>query len=260
MGGSVSKQVILVDRDMKKYYLSPGSGMQRVPNLGVFDTEKLTGLEPGTIVEHAGEQLLCLETSVLDITSNLKRGPQVILPKDAAQIIIGCDIRSGSLVLEVGAGSGALTVMLAQSVFPNGKVTSYERNKNSVKLVKRNVQLAGYSDIVEVIEGDANDCTDEDVYDAVITDIPEPWELLPVMERAMRPGGFLCAYVPSMNQVELTVKALRNKRFLEVMTLETLQRTIVVGERGTRPDFQMLGHTGYLCFGRYGGEEWGRMK
>ena len=62
--------------------------------------------------------------------------------------------------------------------------------------------------------------------------------------------GHFCSYSPTMNQVEKTVKTLRKHNFIEIKTFETLQREIVVGERGVRPSFDMLGHTGYLTFAR----------
>ncbi|MCK4457684.1 MAG: tRNA methyltransferase, partial [Thermoplasmata archaeon] len=51
-------------------------------------------------------------------------------------------------------------------------------------------------------------------------------------------------------QVEKTVRELRDRPFVEIRTIETLEREMVVGEMGTRPSFKMLGHTGYLTFAR----------
>ena len=38
--------------------------------------------------------------------------------------------------------------------------------------------------------------------------------------------------------------------FIEVKTIENIQRNMVISEQGTRPSFKMLGHTGYLTFAR----------
>ena len=56
----------------------------------------------------------------------MPRGPQVIYPKDAAQIVHEGDIFPGARVLEAGAGSGALTLSLLRAVGPDGQVMSYE--------------------------------------------------------------------------------------------------------------------------------------
>ncbi|GIS45204.1 MAG: hypothetical protein Ct9H90mP17_0470 [Actinomycetota bacterium] len=42
----------------------------------------------------------------------MKRGPQIIYPKDISQIVIEANISSSSKVLEIGTGSGALTLYL----------------------------------------------------------------------------------------------------------------------------------------------------
>jgi tRNA (adenine57-N1/adenine58-N1)-methyltransferase len=43
---------------------------------------------------------------------------------------------------------------------------------------------------------------------------------------------------------------MRERRLSEVYSFETLQREIVVHEGGVRPCSEMIGHTGYLVFGR----------
>ena len=53
-----------------------------------------------------------------------------------------------------------------------------------------------------------------------------------------------------MNQAETVINAMRERGFSETHVLENIQRELVVGAGGTRPSFDMLGHTGYLCFGR----------
>ncbi|MCK5038163.1 MAG: methyltransferase domain-containing protein, partial [Thermoplasmata archaeon] len=163
-------------------------------------------------------------------------------------------IVSGYDVLEIGGGSGSLTMMMASAVMPDGKITSYEREPRSVKVIRKNLEISGLSPYVELREADAQDCEDVNLYDVVTTDMPEPWKIMDIIEKALKPGGHYCAYVPSMNQVEATVKCLRQRNFFDVRAQETLLRNIVVGEKGTRPDYQMLGHTGYLCFARYLGD------
>ena len=66
----------------------------------------------------------------------------------------------------------------------------------------------------------------------------------------MKPGGYLCAYSPLSSQVEKTVKEIKKYSFIEIKTIENIQRKMVVSENGMRPSFDMLGHTGYLTFAR----------
>jgi tRNA (adenine57-N1/adenine58-N1)-methyltransferase len=63
-------------------------------------------------------------------------------------------------------------------------------------------------------------------------------------------GGSIASYSPLISQVERTVNELRKYPFIEIKTIETLQREMVVSKQGTRPSFDMLGHSGYLTFAR----------
>ncbi|HTW55408.1 MAG TPA: hypothetical protein VMG36_03045 [Thermoplasmata archaeon] len=50
--------------------------------------------------------------------------------------------------------------------------------------------------------------------------------------------------------MERTVRALRSAGLDAVRAVELLERPIHVGDGGTRPEFEMLGHTGFLASGR----------
>ena len=63
-------------------------------------------------------------------------------------------------------------------------------------------------------------------------------------------GGRFVSYSPTVGQVERTHAALREAAFSDVRTFETLERELVVGRQGTRPSFEMLGHTGYITAAR----------
>ena len=81
-------------------------------------------------------------------------------------------------------------------------------------------------------------------------DMPDPWLALPNLDRHLRAGGRLCAYVPNMNQMESIVIALREAGYADVRALENIQRFMEVHPGGVRPSFDTLGHTAYLIFAR----------
>jgi tRNA (adenine57-N1/adenine58-N1)-methyltransferase len=85
---------------------------------------------------------------------------------------------------------------------------------------------------------------------SVVLDLPEPWAVLPSALAALAPGGYVATYTPTYNQLERTVRTLRELGFDEVRAVEIIERGLHVGEGGTRPDFEMLGHTGFLASGR----------
>jgi tRNA (adenine57-N1/adenine58-N1)-methyltransferase len=91
---------------------------------------------------------------------------------------------------------------------------------------------------------------DEENLDAIILDIPNPWDAVGHAYGSLKPGGYFCAYSPLSSQVEKTVREINKNKFIEVKTIENIQREIIVTENGIRPRFDMLGHTGYMTFAR----------
>ena len=248
MNGSEKKALTLIDEKGQKYIIKIGEGMKQIGRLGVVNTDNLAKAESSVSI--AGKKYLVMEPTLPDILASIKRGPQWIMPKDSAQIVFNCNIGPGKKILEIGTGTGALTIVMAHYIGQSGKIVSYEMVEKHSNIARKNIELAGMDSIVEMRLEDGATCTDENEYDAVTMDMPEPWNILEQMTLALKPGGYLCAYLPTMNQVERTIRAMRDAGYIETHVLENIQRELVVGKGGTRPSFDMLGHTGYLCFGR----------
>jgi tRNA (adenine57-N1/adenine58-N1)-methyltransferase len=159
----------------------------------------------------------------------------------------------GSHVAEAGSGSGALTTVLAYAVGTEGRVVSYDRRAEFLEVARRNVAAAGLDGRVEFCERDVQvSGIDGGPFDAVVLDLPEPWSVIPSVRTGLRAGGRVAVYTPTYHQLERAVRALRTERFGEIRSLELLERALHVGDGGTRPDFDMLGHTGFLSGARKG--------
>ena len=179
----------------------------------------------------------------------VKRNTNIIYPKDAALIIMLTGICSGYKVLEAGTGSGALAMSLAYYVKPEGKVYSYERREEFVEPAKSNLEKAGLDKYVEFKIGDIADKIEETDLDTVVTDIPEPWKTIESVYNCLKAGGFWVIYLPSTSQMEKTVIELdKHKGFIKIDALENLIRFYKVAKNATRPEFEMIGHTGFLIF------------
>lgn len=233
-----------------KFVISITGEMQSIKDLGVVDTSKCIDNQYGFELQIADQEYMVLSPSILDKLDAVKRKAQIILPKDAFQIVGMCDISSGSTVIECGAGSGAMTIVLAHFVAPSGKVITYDNREDFINIARSNLINAGLENYVEFRLGDVSAGFSEQNVDAIILDIPQPWLAVEHSLAALKPGGFFAAYVPTTNQVEKFVATLKKHRYVEIKTIETLQREIVVGEGGVRPSFDMLGHTGYTTFAR----------
>ena len=186
----------------------------------------------------------------MDRLNSLKRKAQIILPKDAANIIIHCDITPDTTILEAGIGSGALTTVLASMVRPNGQVISYDNRVDFINHAKKNLELSGLSDMVTIKEKNITEGIDEQELHAIILDIPNPWDAVSHAWNALEIGGTLCTYSPLISQMEKTIRTMKEHAFIDIKTFETLQREMMYKEQGIRPSFHMLGHTCYLTFAR----------
>ena len=103
---------------------------------------------------------------------------------------------------------------------------------------------------MELLRGDVRSGITQRDVDAVLIDIPDPWAAVPAAWDALRPCGHLATFSPNMEQVKETVTAIRKNPFIDVRTVELIEREIEVREVGVRPSFAALGHTGYLTFAR----------
>ncbi|MDO5853399.1 MAG: tRNA (adenine-N1)-methyltransferase [Thermoplasmata archaeon] len=244
--------VFLEGADGKRYWLKVSFGMVKVQGLGAVDGSKLKDLDDGSSVSIVGREYTVFRPGMLDLVGSLERGAQIISPKDAATILVHCDVKAGDRILEVGAGSGGLTTVLLTSVAPTGCVHTLELKEENAKRAERNVSRTGLDSYWSYTIGDARESKPSVDWqaDALIMDMPDPWLALGNLGGCLRSGGRLCAYVPNMNQVESTVIALREAGYSDVRALENIQRFLEVHPGGVRPSFDTLGHTGYLIFAR----------
>ncbi|MCI4319604.1 MAG: tRNA (adenine-N1)-methyltransferase [Thermoplasmata archaeon] len=245
--------VVLRQREGISYLVALRPEPSTIEGVGVVDLRPLIGATPGTVLTWAGASFKATRPSLPDLLGHLRRKAQIVTPKDAMTLLYLAGIGPGSHVAEAGSGSGALTTVLAYAVGREGRVLSFDRRPEFLDVARKNVAAAGLADRVEFRERDVQGQGIEGgPFDAVVLDLPEPWSVIPSVRAGLRAGGRVAVYTPTYNQLERAVRALRTERFEEIRSLELLERSLHVGEGGTRPDFDMLGHTGFLSGGRKG--------
>lgn len=245
-----NETVVLIDTQLKKYILNTADKTDKYKGIGVFDPTLLIGKKVGTPLSIGSKEFWILRPSLMDKLTTIKRRAQIILPRDAGLIIMNCAITSGQTVLEAGIGSGSLTIALASAVQPNGKVISYDIRQDFVDHALKNIKKAQLDRQVSICIHDVTTGIKEKNLDAIILDIPNPWDAVQHTWKALSIGGYFCSFSPLISQVEKTVWELKKRPFIEIRTIENIQRELVVSEKGTRPRYEMLGHTGYLTFAR----------
>ena len=182
------------------------------------------------------------------IMYGVRRETQIVFPKDAFFICHKLDIRCGSHVLEIGAGSGALTLLLSRAAGPEGRVVSIEKEERHYKNAQKN--LAKYLELQNVTlqQADAADF-EGGPFDAAFIDVREPWLYMERLRTLLCGGAPVGFIVPTANQVSECLQALR-QGFGDVEVMEILFRRYKTVAARLRPEDRMVGHTGYLIFAK----------
>ena len=243
--------VLLISPDASRYLVQLRPHQQLHTHEGIFDHDTLIGQQFGVaVVGSMGRSALLLEPSVADLMYHLKRGSQIIYPKDAAYLVQRLGLRAGSRVVEAGTGSGSLTTALAWAVAPTGMVYTYEVRQEAFHLARNNLERVGLLPYVQMIQASIDDGFQQHDADALFLDVREPWRYLSQARGTLRPGGFFASLLPTTNQVSSLLEGLDDEGFADIAVEELLLRRYKPVPDRLRPDDMMNGHTGYLIFAR----------
>jgi ubiquinone/menaquinone biosynthesis C-methylase UbiE len=179
---------------------------------------------------------------------------------DAKRLIAALHVHQGSVVAEIGAGSGELTVALAREVGQDGHIYSNELNASRRAEIARAVQAAQLANVT-VVEGapaDANlpnECCDAIFMRSVYHHFADPAAMNGSLFRATKPGGYIAvidftppgaeAAEPSARAAdnfhgvyaESVIRELKSAGFDEATSEATDRRAfIVVARRPPAPD------------------------
>lgn len=221
-------------------------------NRGMIEYDDLIGRPFGIRVEsHSGVDFQIHKPSQTDIQVAMGRNTQIIYPKDAGAILVETGIGAGSRVVEAGTGSGALTFILANTVGSSGHIYTYEVREDMYKGARKNLEKYNALDNITMHNKDITEGIEEEDVDAVVLDLATPWKVVDLAHEALKPSCYLASYSPTIEQTMKTTKAMgKSGNWGMIKTLEVLQRELLVREGKTRPKTWMVGHTGYLTFGR----------
>jgi tRNA (adenine57-N1/adenine58-N1)-methyltransferase len=192
-----------------------------------------------------GKEFTLLSADFMDIYKKIKRGAQIISLKDIGAIVAYTGINKTSKVVDAGAGSGALACFLAHIC---KEVTTYEIRDDFYKIVKENKEKLDLKNL-NVKKKDVFKGISERNVDLVTLDLPDPWNALGVVSKALKIGGYLVSYSPTIFQVADFVNKLSDD-YVHLLTLELIKREWEIKGRKVRPITTQNVHTGFLSFVR----------
>ena len=245
--------VVFVDRKEREFLKRLEKGKKFSIRGGRILLEEVVGREEGTLVQSSlNESFLVFRPTLAQLVPNLPRIAQVIYPKDLGPILIWGDIFPGATVIEAGVGPGALTICLLRAVGPEGRLISYEIREDFAQMARDNIgsYYGSAAHWTLKIEDITQHLEERDV-DRILLDLPEPWQVTDKAWEALRPGGVLLSYLPTVIQVKSLVDSLREHRgFARIETMESLMRFWHLKGLSVRPEHRMVAHTGFITVAR----------
>lgn len=182
--------------------------------------------------------------NIIDFLQKAKRGPQVILPKDAALIISETGINKDWKVVDAGSGSGFLSMILGNL---GCKVYTYEIREDFYKIAKENIKNSELKNI-KIFHKDITKGITQKNVDLVTLDLKNPEKVISIAFNALKENGFIVVYSMHIDQVMDVLAELEKYKF-DVKVMENIQREWQTVKGFMRPKTH-LAHTGFLIIAR----------
>lgn len=201
-----------------------------------------------TIKSSTGRVFRIVRPTILDILrKRVKRSAQVMLPKDIASIIANTGIASDSLIVDAGTGTGYLTIFMAK-LLPKSIIVTYEADKEFFKNAQKNIRAADLWN-VKIKNKDVTKGIQEKNVDLVTLDLKNSGIAVKHAYKALKDGGWLCVYSPTVDHLIKITKVLKKFEFGEFKIIENIEREWQ-SVKTVRPKTMGMMHTGFLTFAR----------
>ena len=250
-------RVLLVSEEGDEFLIQVSEGKFST-HLGVIDMKDLMGIPYGGRVKSSkGVSFYVLRAGYVNEVFHLKRKTQIVYPKDSGYILLMLDVREGDRVVDVGVGSGVMSYLFARAVGEKGRVYAYEKRDDFANMARENLRKWGVLDRVEIKLKDISEGIEEKNVDAFFLDVPDPWEHIETVWKALKGGGRFCTVVPTTNQVQRVLEVIEKLPFTMVEVWESLFREYKPVPERLRPFDRMVAHTTYMIFAIkvFGGDE-----
>ena len=254
---SLDNQLVVVKTSKSKYLAVIDVEKEFITNEGKFSFSVIKNI-PSKIYSSTGVEFKIYHPTYKEFVLLMKRGPQIIYPKDIGQIILEADIHKESNVLEIGTGSGALTLYLLNIIGTGGSLISLDVSRKNQRRAKKTIDRYMFTndfknnynlDFITTSLVDFNYKEYTEVVDTVVTDVPEPWEFFEnnIVTKDLK----WVSYLPSISQITKFNDVLINNKFENIEVKEVILRDWVVDKKIVRPSNKLVSHTGFIISGRY---------
>jgi tRNA (adenine57-N1/adenine58-N1)-methyltransferase catalytic subunit len=230
------ERIFYVKDDAKDYHCQ----------FGFVKKEDLQKEDGSEVITSMNKKLVLLSPAFIDQYAKIKRMPQIVPLKDIGAIIANAGVGSKSKIIEAGTGSGATAIFFGNIA---KSVISYEIRPDFLKVAEENIATFGLKNVT-LKNADVTKGIDEKNADLVFFDLPNPWDAAEHANKALKCGGFIVSYSPTIPQVMDFVEKLRQFSFANIRIIEILERDWESEQRKTRPLSQQIGHSGFLTFAR----------
>jgi tRNA (adenine57-N1/adenine58-N1)-methyltransferase len=244
--------VMIVDLKNRRHVqrLRPGNAFHS--HAGLLTHDEIVGMVSGAearTTKHA--RLRVWRPTLADYIFTMKRGAQIIYPKDLGAIVLAADLYPGLRVFESGVGSGALSLAALNAIGPSGIIHGYEIREDFQAQAIANVEgWFGPCPNYRIESRSSYDGIELESIDRALLDLPEPWHVVPHLEQCLVPGGVMVSYLPTITQTAQLRQTLETLAFSEIRSLEVLHRGWHIEGLSVRPDHRMVAHTGFLTVAR----------
>ena len=229
-------KILIELRTLKKFYVKD-TDEDFHTTFGIISKDDMNS--KGIIKSSKGKRFVSVNPNFSDLWEKLTRGPQLM-------IMAKCGVSRESVIVDAGGGTGSLCLSLANVC---KKVHVYEINPEHFDVIAKNVKLFGV-DNIDLKQANVYNGIVEKNVDIITLDLPEPWKVIESACGALKRGGHLVVYLPNLTQAKIFIDACHGSKIQVIETLELIERKWKIEERIMRPEFDMLGHTGFLIFCR----------
>jgi tRNA (adenine57-N1/adenine58-N1)-methyltransferase catalytic subunit len=241
--------VLLVDRRGRRHLKRLRAGHRLTIRSSVLACDRIIGLAEGSRIGGGrDEEFRVFRPGYAELVPLFERPAEPVFAKDAGLILMRGDIRPGQTAIEIGVGCGALSMALLRALGPAGRLVTYEIREDFAEEARRNVaRYEGDAANWTIRIRDASTGLDERDVDRIVIDVPDAVSVLGSASDALRDGGILVAFAPTILQVRDLHVAIADSAGLGLAeTFEVLERRWHIDGACVRPDHRMVAHTGFI--------------